>query len=62
MDPQASIVIPTRGRLPYLEVALDSMRPQAAELGAEVLVVDDAGPSASARALARALRRPLRAA
>lgn len=53
MDPQASIVIPTRGRLPYLEVALDSLRPQAAELGAEVLIVDDAGPSASARALAQ---------
>jgi GT2 family glycosyltransferase len=44
-------VIPTRARLPYLEVALSSIAPQAAELGAEVLVVDDAGPSHAAREL-----------
>jgi glycosyltransferase involved in cell wall biosynthesis len=49
--PSASIVIPTRARLPYLEVALSSIAPQAAELGAEVLVVDDAGPSHAAREL-----------
>jgi GT2 family glycosyltransferase len=51
MAPSASIVIPTRARLPYLEVALSSIAPQAAELGAEVLVVDDAGPSRAAREL-----------
>jgi len=48
----ASIVIPTRARLPYLEVALASISPSAAQAGAEVLVVDDAGPSPAARALA----------
>ena len=51
MAPSASIVIPTRARLPYLEVALSSIAPQAAQLGAEVLVVDDAGPSPAAREL-----------
>jgi GT2 family glycosyltransferase len=49
--PSASIVIPTRARLPYLEVALSSIAPQAAELGAELLVVDDAGSSRAAREL-----------
>lgn len=48
----ASIVIPTRARLSYLEVALQSIAAQAALAGAEVLVIDDAGPSRSARALA----------
>jgi GT2 family glycosyltransferase len=48
----ASIVIPTRARLPYLEVALASIAPQATPVGAEIIVVDDAGPSAAARALA----------
>ena len=48
----ASIVIPTRARLSYLEVALASIAPQAAAAGAEVLVVDDAGASPAARALA----------
>jgi GT2 family glycosyltransferase len=52
MTASASIVIPTRARLPYLEVALASIAPQAARAGAEVLVIDDAGPSAAARALA----------
>src|SRR5437660_8064347 len=47
----ASIVIPTRARLDYLEVALSSVTPQAAAAGAEVLVIDDAGPSAAAREL-----------
>ncbi|MGA2320071.1 MAG: glycosyltransferase [Solirubrobacteraceae bacterium] len=51
--PAASIVIPTRSRLPYLEVALSSLAPQAARAGAEVIVVDDAGPSTQARALVR---------
>jgi len=52
MAPPASIVIPTRARLPYLEVALSSIAPMAARANAEVLVVDDAGPSVGARALA----------
>jgi hypothetical protein len=48
----ASIVIPTRARPDYLRVALASIAPQAAAVGAEVLVVDDAGPSSQLRALA----------
>ncbi|MGO9249584.1 MAG: glycosyltransferase [Solirubrobacteraceae bacterium] len=48
----ASIVIPTRGRPAYLEVALSSIVPQAQAAGAEVLVIDDAGPSPGARAQA----------
>jgi GT2 family glycosyltransferase len=48
----ASIVIPTRARLSYLEMALESIAPAAGQAGAEVLVVDDAGESAPARALA----------
>jgi GT2 family glycosyltransferase len=47
----ASIVIPTRDRLSYLEVALESIAPAAAMLGVEVLVIDDAGESAPARRL-----------
>ncbi len=50
--PAASIVIPTRARASYLRVALASIAPQAAAAAAEVLVVDDAGPTAAARALA----------
>ena len=48
----ASIVIPTRARLSYLEVALGSIAAAAAELGVDVLVVDDAGESAPTRAQA----------
>jgi GT2 family glycosyltransferase len=48
----ASIVIPTRTRLSYLEVALASIAPQAAAAGAEIVVVDDAGASPAARELA----------
>ncbi len=48
----ASIVIPTRARPDYLAVTLTSIAPQAADAGAEVLVIDDAGPSAESRALA----------
>jgi GT2 family glycosyltransferase len=55
MPPAASIVIPTRARLSYLEVALVSIGPQADAAGAEVLVIDDAGPSPSTRALAERL-------
>ncbi|HTZ85232.1 MAG TPA: glycosyltransferase family A protein [Solirubrobacteraceae bacterium] len=47
----ASIVIPTRGRLPYLDVALSSLMAQARRAGAEVLVIDDAGANAKTRAL-----------
>jgi GT2 family glycosyltransferase len=50
--PPASIVIPTKARLPYLEVALRSIAPQTAAAGAEVLVVDDAGASTAAASLA----------
>jgi GT2 family glycosyltransferase len=47
----ASIVIPTRARPDYLEVALASIAPQAAAAHAEVVVVDDCTPSAVMRAL-----------
>jgi glycosyltransferase involved in cell wall biosynthesis len=52
----ASIVIPTRGRPSYLQVALASIAPQAAAAGAEVLVIDDGGPSAENRGLAARVR------
>ena len=53
MDAPASVVIPTRDRLPYLDVALRSLREEAERSGAQVLVVDDAhAPSAETRALA----------
>ncbi|HEY2283335.1 MAG TPA: glycosyltransferase [Solirubrobacteraceae bacterium] len=45
----ASIVIPTRGRPAYLEVALASIAPQARAAGVEVLVIDDAGASSEGR-------------
>jgi GT2 family glycosyltransferase len=45
----AAVILPTAGRPAYLEVALASIVPQAAALGADVLVVDD-GPSAATRA------------
>jgi GT2 family glycosyltransferase len=48
----ASIVIPTRSRLPYLEVALASIADAADREGAEILVIDDAGASPAAAALA----------
>jgi GT2 family glycosyltransferase len=50
--PSASIVVPTRARLGYLRVALASIAPQAARAGAELIVVDDAGPTEEARLLA----------
>src|SRR4051794_33950702 len=50
--PPASIVIPTRARPGYLEVALASISPQAAAAGAEVLVVDDAGGDRRTREVA----------
>ena len=48
----ASIIIPTRGRPGYLEVALASAAPQARVAGAEIIVVDDGSLAANA-ALAR---------
>src|SRR5579859_2663613 len=50
----ASIVIPTRERPDYLEVALASVAPQAAAAGAEVIVVDDGALAANARLAERA--------
>jgi GT2 family glycosyltransferase len=52
MGPTASIIVPTRERAGYLDVALASIAPQAAAAGAEVLVVDD-GPSDATRETAR---------
>jgi GT2 family glycosyltransferase len=52
VSPRASIVVPTRERLDYLRVALASIAPQAAKAGAELIVVDDAGPSEQGRRLA----------
>jgi GT2 family glycosyltransferase len=51
MAPRAAIVIPTRARPRYLDVALASIAPQAAEHGAEVVVIDD-GPDGAAHAVA----------
>jgi GT2 family glycosyltransferase len=51
--PVASIVIPTRGRAGYLDVALHSIVPQAAERGAEVIVVSDGPDPATAAAAER---------
>jgi GT2 family glycosyltransferase len=48
----ASIVIPTRARPDYLEVALASIAPQAHAAGAELLVVEDNQPTPEIRALA----------
>ncbi|MHB1810287.1 MAG: glycosyltransferase [Solirubrobacteraceae bacterium] len=39
--PPASIVLPTRGRPEYLRTTLASVAPQAAQLGCELLVIDD---------------------
>jgi glycosyltransferase involved in cell wall biosynthesis len=44
--PVASILIPTRGRPAYLDVALESIAGQARSLGAEVVVVNDGGGAA----------------
>jgi GT2 family glycosyltransferase len=51
MAPTASIIVPTRERAGYLDVALASIAPQAVAAGAELLVVDD-GPDALARVVA----------
>jgi GT2 family glycosyltransferase len=52
LNPTTSIVIPTRARPAYLEVALASIAPQAAAAAVEVLVVEDDRPSPPVRALA----------
>jgi GT2 family glycosyltransferase len=51
MTTPASIVIPTRARPAYLQVALASLVPQAESAGVEVLVIDDAGASPAMREL-----------
>jgi GT2 family glycosyltransferase len=51
LRPPASIVIPSRARADYLEVALASIAPQADAANAEVLVVDDAGQAPERRSL-----------
>jgi GT2 family glycosyltransferase len=51
--PRATIIIPTRRRAPYLEVALATIVPQAREAGAAVLVVDDGGDAATQEVAAR---------
>jgi GT2 family glycosyltransferase len=53
--PAASIVVPTRARLDYLQVALASLAPQARAMGAELIVVDDAGCSPGTRELVEGL-------
>lgn len=47
----ASVIVPTKHRAEYLDVALRSLAPQCAEHGAELVVVDD-GPDAATRAAA----------
>lgn len=51
MAPTASIIVPTRSRPGYLDVALASIAPQARAAGAEIVVVDD-GPDDETRAVA----------
>ncbi len=48
MPPTASIVVPTRGRPGYLEVALSSVAPQAGAAGSELIVVSDGADPATA--------------
>jgi GT2 family glycosyltransferase len=48
---EAAIVVPTKDRASYLDVALRGLAEQAREAGADLLVVDD-GPGADARAVA----------
>src|SRR3954471_19070513 len=52
MAPRAAIIVPTRDRPSYLDVALRSLRPQAGAAGVEVLVVLD-GPDAASEDVAR---------
>ena len=54
MTPPVSIVFPTRRRLGYLAVALGSVAGQAAEHGAEILVIEDDPEVPATRRLAEA--------
>jgi GT2 family glycosyltransferase len=56
--PVASIVIPTRDRPDYLDVALRSIVPQAQQAGAEVIVVSD-GPNPATAAVSERHRSSL---
>ena len=47
-EPPASILIPTRNRPDYLDVALASITPQARDAGAELIVIDDGRGDAGA--------------
>jgi hypothetical protein len=58
--PVASILIPTRGRPSYLDVALASIVPQARSRGAEVLVVNDGGGPSPPRTMCASSRPPAR--
>ena len=51
MPPTAEIIVPTRDRAGYLDVALATIGPQAAAAGVGVTVVDD-GPDRATRAVA----------
>jgi glycosyltransferase involved in cell wall biosynthesis len=50
--PSASIVVPTRGRADYLAVTLASVAAQAAQFGAETIVVNDGNDAATAEVAA----------
>jgi glycosyltransferase involved in cell wall biosynthesis len=52
-EPTATIVIPTKRRPDYLDVALASVAPQARAAGAEIIVVNDGGDPATDRVAAR---------
>ena len=60
-QPTASVVIPTRDRPQYLDVALRSVMAQARESSAEVIVVDDGGAPATAEVTQRHGARLIRA-
>jgi GT2 family glycosyltransferase/glycosyltransferase involved in cell wall biosynthesis len=52
-EPDATIIIPVYGQLGYTLNCLDSLRTHASRHTAEVLVIDDASPDATAAALLR---------
>jgi len=58
--PAAAVVIPTRGRAGYLEVALDSLAVQDAGAAYEVIVVDDGSNDGTRELCARAGVRSVR--
>ena len=55
-SPSVSLIVPTRGRLAYLDVALASLVPQAHAAGGETIVVEDGGDAARELAEARGAR------